>query len=130
MSAVRRNAAVIRSPTGSELTAGSWATEAPLRMLMNNLDPDVAERPEELVVYGGIGRAARNWNATSASSPRSPRSKATKRSWCRAGSRSASSAPTGDAPRVLIANSNIVANWATLDHFTELDRAGLMCTAR
>ena len=58
---IRRNASEIRSPIGTELTAKSWATEAPMRMLMNNLDPDVAERPEELVVYGGIGRAARNW---------------------------------------------------------------------
>src|SRR3954468_23331942 len=100
------NARVIRSPTGPELSAKSWLTEAPLRMLMNNLDPDVAERPEELVVYGGIGRAARNWEAfdrivTSLRSLEADETLLVQ-----------SGKPVGifrthkDAPRVLIANSN------------------------
>ena len=88
------NARVIRAPHGTELSAKSWLTEAPLRMLMNNLDPDVAERPEELVVYGGIGRAARDWEASTASSPRCARSKPTRRCSCSPASRSACSAPT------------------------------------
>jgi urocanate hydratase len=72
----KENARVIKAPTGTELTAKSWLTEAPMRMIMNNLDPDVAERPEELVVYGGIGKAARNWQCFDAS--RSAYSKLTK----------------------------------------------------
>ena len=118
--------ASIRAPRGTELSAKSWLTEAPLRMLMNNLDPDVAERPGELVVYGGIGRAARDWDAFD-------RIVATLR---RARSRRDAARPVGqagrrvpthaDAPRVLIANSNLVPHWATWDHFNELDRKGLM----
>ena len=126
MSAVRRNAAVIRSPTGSELTARSWATEAPLRMLMNNLDPDVAERPEELVVYGGIGRAARNWECYERIVAALTALEGDETLLVQSGKPVGVFRTHGDAPRVLIANSNIVANWATLDHFTELDRAGLM----
>ena len=126
MNAVRRNAAVIRSPTGSELTARSWATEAPLRMLMNNLDPDVAERPEELVVYGGIGRAARNWECYERIVAALTALEGDETLLVQSGKPVGVFRTHGDAPRVLIANSNIVANWATLDHFTELDRAGLM----
>ena len=122
----RRNAAVIRSPTGSELTARSWATEAPLRMLMNNLDPDVAERPEELVVYGGIGRAARNWECYERIVAALAALEGDETLLVQSGKPVGVFRTHGDAPRVLIANSNIVANWATLDHFTELDRAGLM----
>jgi urocanate hydratase len=116
----------IRAPHGATLTARSWLTEAPLRMLMNNLDPDVAERPEDLVVYGGIGRAARNWDAYD-------RIVATLR---RLGDDESllvqSGKPVGvfrthaDAPRVLIANSNLVARWADWEHFQALDRQGLM----
>ncbi len=120
------NARNIRAPRGPEKTCRSWQTEAALRMLMNNLDPDVAERPQELVVYGGIGRAARNWEAFD-------RISATLRTL---GDEETllvqSGKPVGvfrthaDAPRVLIANSNLVPHWATWDKFHELDRAGLM----
>ena len=116
----------IRAPRGTSITARSWLTEAPLRMLMNNLDPEVAERPEELVVYGGIGRAARNWDCYD-------RIVAALRAL---GDDETlliqSGKPVGvfrthpDAPRVLIANSNLVGRWSTWDHFNELDRKGLM----
>jgi len=116
----------IRAARGTELSARSWLTEAPLRMLMNNLDPDVAERPGELVVYGGIGRAARNWDCYDriVRSLRDLRDDETLLVQ--------SGKPVGvfrthvDAPRVLIANSNLVGRWATWDHFHELDRKGLM----
>ena len=87
------NMRVIRGPRGTELSAKSWLTEAPLRMLMNNLDPDVAERPGELVVYGGIGRAARDWQASTASSRACAASKPTRRCSSNPASRSACSAP-------------------------------------
>ncbi len=116
----------IRAARGTELTARSWLTEAPLRMLMNNLDPDVAERPDELVVYGGIGRAARDWESYDR----------IVRCLRELGDDETllvqSGKPVGvfrthtDAPRVLIANSNLVGRWATWDHFNELDRKGLM----
>ena len=116
----------IRAPHGTQLTARSWLTEAPLRMLMNNLDPDVAERPDELVVYGGIGRAARDWESYDR----------IVRCLRELGDDETllvqSGKPVGvfrthvDAPRVLIANSNLVGRWATWDHFNELDRKGLM----
>jgi urocanate hydratase len=116
----------IRAPHGTGLSARSWLTEAPLRMLMNNLDPDVAERPDDLVVYGGIGRAARNWDCYD-------RIVATLR---RLGDDETllvqSGKPVGvfrthpDAPRVLIANSNLVGHWSTWEQFHELDRKGLM----
>ncbi len=92
------NTRVIRAARGTELSAKSWLTEAPMRMLMNNLDPDVAERPGELVVYGGIGRAARDWRASTASSPRSRRWRPTRRCWCSPASRSGCSAPTRTRP--------------------------------
>jgi len=116
----------IRAPRGSTLSARSWLTEAPLRMLMNNLDPEVAERPGDLVVYGGIGRAARNWDSY----------ERIVRALRELGDDETllvqSGKPVGvfrthaDAPRVLIANSNLVGRWATWDHFHELDRKGLM----
>ncbi|MDX1542129.1 MAG: urocanate hydratase, partial [Geminicoccaceae bacterium] len=122
----RDNQRVIRAPRGAELTARSWQTEAPLRMLMNNLDAEVAEDPESLVVYGGIGRAARDWHCYDA----------IVRSLETLGDDETllvqSGKPVGifrtheDAPRVLIANSNIVAHWATWERFHQLDRAGLM----
>jgi len=120
------NARRIRAPHGTDLSAKSWLTEAPLRMLMNNLDPDVAEKPGELVVYGGIGRAARDW-ASFDRIVASLRSLEADETLC-----VQSGKPVGifrthvDAPRVLIANSNLVPHWATLDHFNALDRAGLM----
>ena len=116
----------IRAPQGTELTCKSWLTEAPLRMLMNNLDPGVAEKPDELVVYGGIGRAARNWECFDkiVSTLRNLENDETLLVQ--------SGKPVGvfktheNAPRVLIANSNLVPHWATWEHFHELDRAGLM----
>jgi urocanate hydratase len=116
----------IRSPHGTTLSAKSWLTEAPLRMLMNNLDPDVAEKPSELVVYGGVGRAARDWQSFDriVAALRSLEDDETLLVQ--------SGKPVGvfrthpDAPRVLIANSNLVPHWATLEHFNELDRKGLM----
>src|SRR5580658_9181187 len=105
---------VIRAARGTRLSARSWLTEAPLRMLMNNLDPEVAERPEDLVVYGGIGKAARNVLEADQTLVIQ------------------SGKPVGvfrtheDAPRVLLANSNLVPHWATWEHFNELDRKGLM----
>ena len=116
----------VRAPRGTQLSAKSWLTEAPLRMLMNNLDPEVAERPEDLVVYGGIGKAARNWECYDAI-VRSLRELESDESLL-----VQSGKPVGvfrthaDAPRVLIANSNLVPNWASWEHFNELDRQGLM----
>jgi urocanate hydratase len=120
------SARVVRAPRGTQLSAKSWLTEAPLRMLMNNLDPEVAERPEDLVVYGGIGKAARNWQCfdqiiTSLRELQSDQSLLVQ-----------SGKPVGvfrtqpDAPRVLIANSNLVPRWADWERFNELDRKGLM----
>ena len=122
----RDNARVIRSPHGSELSARSWLTEAPLRMLMNNLDPDVAEKPEELVVYGGIGRAARDWKCFDriVSCLRDLGDDETL--LVQSGKPVGVFRTHADAPRVLIANSNLVPHWATWEHFNKLDKAGLM----
>ncbi|WP_448254801.1 urocanate hydratase [Ottowia oryzae] len=116
---------VVRAPRGSQLNCQSWLTEAPFRMLQNNLDPDVAERPQDLVVYGGIGRAARDW-------PSFDKILQTLRSLADDETLLVQSGkPVGvfkthaDAPRVLIANSNLVPKWATWEHFNELDRKGL-----
>jgi urocanate hydratase len=117
---------VIRAPRGTQRTAKSWLTEAPLRMLMNNLDPEVAENPKELVVYGGIGRAARNWECYDAIVDALRRLNDDETLLIQSGK------PVGvfkthvDAPRVLLANSNLVPKWATWEHFNELDRKGLM----
>src|SRR5271157_6090484 len=119
------NARVIRAPHGVELSAKSWLTEAPLRMLMNNLDPDVAERPGELVVYGGIGRAARDWNAFDKIVETLRRLEADETLLVQSGKPLGVFKTHADAPRVLIANSNLVPHWATWDHFNELDRKGL-----
>src|SRR4051812_42772477 len=121
-----RGQRVIRAPRGTTLSCKGWQQEAALRMLMNNLDPDVAERPEDLVVYGGTGKAARNWAAFDAivASLRSLGNDETLLVQ--------SGKPVGifrthpGAPRVLIANSNLVGRWATWEHFRELERAGLM----
>ena len=117
---------IIKSPTGSKLTAKSWLTEAPLRMLMNNLDPEVAENPDELIVYGGIGKAARNWECfdsivTSLTALGDDETLLVQ-----------SGKPVGvfkthtNAPRVLIANSNLVPAWANWEHFRVLDKQGLI----
>ncbi|MBU6299602.1 MAG: urocanate hydratase, partial [Alphaproteobacteria bacterium] len=121
-----RNTPVIRAPRGSELTAKSWLTEAPMRLLMNNLDPEVAERPEELVVYGGIGKAARNWDCFNAIVAALRRLESNETLLVQSGKPVGVFRTHEDAPRVLIANSNLVPRWATWDHFNELDRKGLM----
>jgi urocanate hydratase len=120
------NARVIRAPHGAELSAKSWLTEAPLRMLMNNLDPMVAERPEELVVYGGIGRAARDWESYDRIVATLKRLEADETLLVQSGKPVGVFRTHPDAPRVLIANSNLVPNWANWAHFNELDRKGLM----
>src|SRR3981189_2887486 len=119
-------ARIVRAPPGTRLSAGSWLTEAPLRMLMNNLDPDVAEKPHELVVYGGIGRAARDWESFDRIVA-ALRDLAMGEPLCGQWAKPVGVFRTqADAPRVLIANSNPVPHWATLDHFNALDRKGLM----
>jgi urocanate hydratase len=120
------NMRVVRAPRGTERTAKSWLTEAPLRMLMNNLDPDVAERPGELVVYGGIGRAARDWQAFDRIVETLRQLEADETLLVQSGKPVGVFKTHADAPRVLIANSNLVPRWATWDHFHELDRKGLM----
>ncbi|MEM9147678.1 MAG: urocanate hydratase [Pseudomonadota bacterium] len=125
MSDPRHNLRDVFPPTGSEISARSWQTEAPLRMLMNNLHPDVAENPHELVVYGGIGRAARTWDDFDqiAASLRALESNETL--LVQSGKPVGIFETHADAPRVLIANSNLVPHWATWEHFSELDRKGL-----
>ncbi|MGL4322779.1 MAG: urocanate hydratase [Beijerinckiaceae bacterium] len=120
------NARIIRSPHGTDLSAKSWMTEAPLRMLMNNLDPDVAERPGELVVYGGIGRAARDWESYDRIVAALRTLEGDQTLLVQSGKPVGVFRTHADAPRVLIANSNIVPHWATWDKFHELDRKGLM----
>ena len=119
------NTRLIRAPRGTDLSAKSWLTEAPLRMLMNNLDPDVAERPEELVVYGGIGRAARDWESFDRITAALQRLEADQTLLVQSGKPVGVFRTHPDAPRVLIANSNLVPRWATWDHFNELDKKGL-----
>ena len=117
---------IIRAPRGTELSCRSWLTEAPYRMIMNNLDPEVAENPNELVVYGGIGKAARTWKDFDLITKTLKTLGNDETLLVQSGK------PVGvfrthvDAPRVLIANSNLVPHWATMDHFNELDRKGLM----
>jgi urocanate hydratase len=120
------NARVVRAPRGDKLNAKSWQTEAPLRMLMNNLDPEVAEKPEELVVYGGIGRAARDWASFDRIVGALKDLNDDETLLVQSGKPVGVFKTHSDAPRVLIANSNIVAHWATLEHFQELDRKNLM----
>jgi len=122
----RRREGAIRAPRGTALTAKSWLTEAPLRMLMNNLDPEVAENPAELVVYGGIGRAARNWECFDAIVATLRRLGDDESLLIQSGKPVGVFRTHTDAPRVLIANSNLVPHWATLETFNELDRQGLM----
>jgi urocanate hydratase len=126
MSENKSNIRVIRAPTGSDLNAKSWAAEAPLRMLMNNLDPDVAERPEDLVVYGGIGRAARNWQCFDKIVECLKNLERDETLLIQSGKPVGVFRTHENAPRVLIANSNLVPHWANWDHFNELDKKGLM----
>ena len=122
----RDNSRTIRARTGPEIKAKSWATEAAVRMLMNNLDPDVAEAPEELVVYGGIGRAARDWESFDRIVETLERLEDDETLLVQSGKPVGVFRTHADAPRVLIANSNLVPKWATWDHFNHLDRKGLM----
>ncbi|MEH3145704.1 MAG: urocanate hydratase [Methylobacterium frigidaeris] len=119
------NSRVVRAARGRDLTAKSWLTEAPLRMLMNNLDPDVAERPGELVVYGGIGRAARDWASFDRIVAALTHLDDDQTLLVQSGKPVGVFRTHADAPRVLIANSNLVPHWATWEHFHELDRKGL-----
>lgn len=119
------NSRVIRAARGTELSAKSWLTEAPMRMLMNNLDPDVAERPGELVVYGGIGRAARDWESFDRIVATLKTLEADQTLLVQSGKPVGVFRTHKDAPRVLIANSNLVPHWATWEHFNELDKKGL-----
>ena len=120
------NSRHISAPRGTELNTLSWLTEAPLRMLMNNLDAEVAENPQELVVYGGIGRAARNWEAFDQIVASLKTLKDDETLLVQSGKPVGVFRTHTDAPRVLIANSNLVPEWANWDHFNELDKAGLM----
>ncbi len=121
----RHNARDIFPPTGSEKSCKSWQTEAALRMLMNNLHPDVAENPHELVVYGGIGRAARTWEDFDTIVAALRELEADETLVVQSGKPIAIVRTHADSPRVLIANSNLVPHWATWAHFNELDRKGL-----
>ncbi|MBT2144956.1 MULTISPECIES: urocanate hydratase [unclassified Rhodanobacter] len=116
----------IRAPRGTELSCKSWLSEAPFRMLQNNLDPDVAENPAELVVYGGIGRAARNWECFDAILKSLRDLNDDETLLVQSGKPVGVFRTHADAPRVLIANSNLVPHWATWEHFNELDKKGLM----
>ena len=116
---------VIKAPTGTEMTAKHWTTEAPLRMLMNNLHPDVAERPEDLVVYGGIGKAARDWESFDKIVECLRNLNEDETLLVQSGKPVMVAKTHSEAPRVLIANSNLVPHWANWEHFNELDRKGL-----
>lgn len=116
----------IRAARGTELQTKGWVQEAALRMLMNNLDPEVAEKPEELVVYGGIGRAARNWESYHAIVDSLKTLESDETLLVQSGKPVAIFKSHEDAPRVLLANSNLVPKWANWDHFRELEKKGLM----
>ncbi len=122
----RHNQRDIYPPTGAQISAKSWLTEAPMRMLMNNLHPEVAENPHELVVYGGIGRAARTWDDFDRIVASLKSLNADETLLVQSGKPVGVFRTHADAPRVLIANSNIVPHWADWSHFHELDRKGLM----
>ncbi len=121
-----RNRRIVRAPRGTALNARSWLTEAPLRMLMNNLDPEVAENPDELVVYGGIGRAARDWTCFDRIVETLKRLDGDETLLVQSGKPVGVFRTHPDAPRVLIANSNLVPRWATWEHFDALARKGLI----
>src|SRR6201991_4862885 len=116
---------IIKAAHGTRLSAKSWLTEAPLRMLMNNLDPEVAENPDQLVVYGGIGKAARNWECYDAIVAALKALAADETLLVQSGKPVGVFKTHADAPRVLIANSNLVPHWGTWDEFRELDAKGL-----
>src|SRR5205809_6387268 len=116
----------LRAPRGSNLSCRSWLSEAALRMLMNNLDPEVAERPQDLVVYGGIGKAARNWRCFEQIVAALRALEDDETLLIQSGKPVGVFRTHADAPRVLIANSNLVPHWATWEHFNALDRKGLM----
>ncbi|BCT91404.1 urocanate hydratase [Lysobacter helvus] len=116
----------IRAPRGNQLSCKSWLSEAPFRMLQNNLDPEVAENPAELVVYGGIGRAARDWECYDAIIKSLKELRDDETLLIQSGKPVGIFPTHADAPRVLLANSNLVPHWATWEHFNELDRKGLM----
>src|SRR5918996_3154110 len=115
----------VRAPRGTELSCKGWQQEAALRMLMNNLDPDVAEDPDNLVVYGGTGRAARSWEAFDAIVAELQRLENDETLLIQSGKPVGVFRTTPDSPRVLIANANLVPHWATWEQFRELERAGL-----
>ena len=121
----RFRAGEVKAKTGTELDAKSWLTEAPLRMLMNNLDPEVAENPQELVVYGGIGRAARNWDAYDRIVASLKELESDETLLVQSGKPVGVFRTHENAPRVLIANSNLVPHWSSWEHFNELDAKGL-----
>ena len=121
-----QNARIVRAPRGPELSCKSWSAEAAMRMLMNNLDPEVAERPQDLVVYGGIGKAARNWQAFDRIVETLKTLEADETLLIQSGKPVGVFRTHEGAPRVLIANSNLVPKWADWDHFNELDKKGLM----
>ena len=126
VAAANAGARVVRAPRGSSISCKGWQQEAALRMLMNNLDPDVAERPDELVVYGGTGRAARSWPAFDAIVASLRALEHDETLLIQSGKPVAVFRTHVGAPRVLIANSNLVGRWATWEHFRELERKGLM----
>src|ERR1044071_3883239 len=119
------NARLIRAPRGSKLSAKSWQTEAPLRMLMNNLDPEVAERPDDLVVYGGTGRAVRSWAAFDAITRTLEPMERDETLLVQSGKPVGVFRTNEWAPRVLLANSNLVGDWATWPEFRRLEQLGL-----
>src|SRR5215212_7716098 len=121
----RDNSRHIRARRGAEIKAKQWTTEAAVRMLMNNLDDEVAEDPQSLVVYGGIGRAARNWACFDTIVETLERLEENETLLVQSGKPVGVFRTHKDAPRVLIANSNLVPHWATWDHFNELDKKGL-----
>src|ERR1700680_3131789 len=116
----------VRAPRDTTISCKGWHQEAALRLLMNNLEPDVAERPEDLVVYGGIGKAARNWECYEAIVATLKQLEADQTLLIQSGKPVGVFRTHEDAPRVLLANSNLVPHWATWEHFNELDRKGLM----
>ena len=119
-------AAPIRAPRGTELSCKGWVQEAALRMLLNNLDPEVAEAPEDLVVYGGTGKAARNWESFEAIVASLKDLESDETLLVQSGKPVGIVRTHEDAPRVLIANSNLVGRWANWEHFRELEQKGLM----
>ncbi|MFZ9970166.1 MAG: urocanate hydratase, partial [Bacteroidia bacterium] len=117
---------VLKAPTGTQLNCKGWVQEAAYRMLHNNLDPDVAERPEDLIVYGGLGKAARNWESFDQICAALKELNDDETLMVQSGKPVAILPSHKDAPRVLISNSQLVPNWANWDHFRELESKGLM----